>query len=228
MKFSQLLLLNILFLVTTAGALFALYSSQQRNRQMAAAHEMIKSGLAAEINALESEIKAHKAEGIKLREEFGFLTIGDQSKIHAIAIPFVQQSKTWTYRVYLPEGNDYLVACKINDLPIGSEKPKHNFHTPGTSTVAGGPNTIAPRDAPLVLLDGRSFGETVKSSDKSTEGIILWIEMVPSIAKNEQLQTVCVGDAKLARQRHFQPIVERIPVGVKPLGAEHLGCTQSG
>ena len=251
MNFSQLSLLNILFLVTTAGALFAFYSSQQRNRQMAAAHETIKAGMSAEIEALEFEIKAREAEGIKLREEFGFLTIGDRSKIHAIAVPFVQQSKTWIYRIYLPEGNDYYAACKINDLPLGSEKPEHDFNTPGTSTVAGGYNscgigllsgeylitvsvfkddneyrytltckatkgsrnsgggsliadakdkwptksdsfstsgvgqtmTIAPRDAPLILLNGRSFGMKVNSSDKSTEGILLWIEMVPSAAE---------------------------------------------
>lgn len=244
MKFSQLSLLNILLLITTAGALFALYSSQQRNRQVVATLETTKAGM-------ESEIKAHKAEAIKLREEFGFLTIEDKTKIHAIAVPFEQRSMTWTYRVYLPEGNDYFAACKINDLPMASEQPKIDFKTPGTTTIAGGYNscgigissgeylitiavilesnkyryalsckaskgssngtggsliadaedkwpmkthsfasqgvtqkqTIAPNAVPLILLDGRSFGEKSKSSNKSTEGIIAWIETVPRISE---------------------------------------------
>lgn len=53
----------------------------------------------------------------KLRRETGYLEISDPTKIHVVAVP-VMDSRTQRWRVYLPPGARYWLACHANDIPV--------------------------------------------------------------------------------------------------------------
>jgi hypothetical protein len=61
----------------------------------------------------------------KLRNESGFLTIDDRSKVHVIALG-VDEANTWRWRLFIPKGHQYswnIAAEKIpkNDVPEKAE-----------------------------------------------------------------------------------------------------------
>ena len=225
-------LLTLMFLMTIVALSFGLYGAHENNRR------------------LTGQSKVIKAENAKIREENGFLTINDPTRIHAIALPEFRPL-TWSYRVHLPPGRNYFVACKVNGLPLGGVFPKFG-RPPGTSTISSGKGnavaiglapaeylitlaifkneqgdwkchlncrssnfvtdgkrkdatsgigfsakdqwpslqgsfssggvskqmTVVAPDKPIVLLDGRAI-RGKGSSNKSTEGVLVWIEPVP-------------------------------------------------
>ncbi len=82
-----------------------------------------------------------------MREEGGFLTISDKRKIHAIRLRNqqpLQEGEVWSYRVYLPEGQKYVIACQVNDLPTGNNapdygsKPNESILGSGKTSTSGG------------------------------------------------------------------------------------------
>ncbi len=236
MKLRRLSLQNLLFLVACVGVSLALYVSLQSQWRM------------------QAELATLRDENQRIRAEFGFLDVADPQKIHAVRVPFSGPGRTWTYRVFLPDGgNQYYVACRINDLPLDGELPQFGGNPPGVRTISsGGKNstgigltggeylitlsvfvedglpkytihcrasdvskrsgqgggtggsgivgaenkwpirrgafalggvaqqaTVAPADEPLVLLDYRFISEGIKESNRSDQGIIAWIEMLP-------------------------------------------------
>lgn len=60
-----------------------------------------------------------RQEAKRLRDELGYLTIADESKLHAIAIAAEEGyfSKRWRWRIYFPAGREYRVCHKFVDLP---------------------------------------------------------------------------------------------------------------
>jgi hypothetical protein len=82
-----------------------------------------------------------REENSKIRAEFGFLTVTDPNKFHAVRIPLDGQSRTWIYRVFLPLGNDYYAACRINDLPLDGRLPRYVGSPPSPGTISGSKNT---------------------------------------------------------------------------------------
>lgn len=138
MKFS---ILNLLLVLTAAAAMLGLYRSRQALLETAQRYEFLVSELNAKHAELESQNRA-------LRQELGCLTMIDPKKIHAVKLR-TNAPGTWSYRVHLPEGANYYVACKINSLSLKQNLPAMTSRSPlgsfeflgrnseGTSVPAG-------------------------------------------------------------------------------------------
>ena len=123
MKFS---ILNLLLVLTAVAALVGLYSSRQAIFEVTRRYEVQVSELNAKQEDLQEQNRA-------LRQELGSLTITDPKKIHAIKLR-TTAPKTWSYRVYLPDGANYYFACQINSLPLVAVPPTVT-NPPGPSTI---------------------------------------------------------------------------------------------
>ena len=68
-----------------------------------------------------------------------------------------------------------LVALPLDYSQSQEKIPSSYPCSPGLS--AGGMSVAVP-DKPLMLLNGRAFGDKVRSTEQSTEGAVVWIEAV--------------------------------------------------
>ena len=123
MKFS---ILNLLLVLTTTASIIGLYASWRTNSRIVEHYEANLSKQETEIEQLQASLKS-------LRQEAGSLTIDDPTKLHALKLR-TTSDKTWSYRVYLPQGNSYYFATKINDLPSEGTLPDVDT-SPARSTI---------------------------------------------------------------------------------------------
>ncbi|TWT48647.1 hypothetical protein [Botrimarina hoheduenensis] len=137
-------LLNLLLLIALVACAALIYRQQQN------------------VAAMHREVQPLRDEVAKYRNESGGLDIADPEKIYAIAMPG-NTTDEWRYRVYLPEGRRYLVAYRVNDLPIGGAAPQEIPMPSGNtigSTENGGYCTIEPGERIVrVALLKRNDGE---------------------------------------------------------------------
>ena len=150
MKFS---ILNLLLVLTAAASVVGLYASWRTNSEIVERYEANISKQEAEIAQLQAELKS-------LRQEAGSLTIDDPKKIHAVRLRTTSE-KTWSYRVYLPRGDNYYFAAQINSLPSAGTLPDVES-PPEVSTIKGLPgNSVA---------IGRASGEHVVTLSINRDG----------------------------------------------------------
>lgn len=123
MKFS---ILNLILVLTAVAAMLGVYVSRQANLKTTQRYELLVSELKAKHAELNDQNRT-------LRQELGSLTITDLKQIHAVKLR-TTAPKTWSYRIYLPEGANYYFACQINSLPPEPEPPTV-LNPPGTSTI---------------------------------------------------------------------------------------------
>ena len=151
MKFS---ILNLLLVLTTTASFIGLYASWSRNSKIVERYE-------ADISEQDTEIAQLQAALKSLRQEAGFLTINDPTRIHAVKLRTTSR-KTWSYRVYLPQGHSYYFATQINSLPSVDALPEVEA-PPGPSTIKGlqGNSVTIGRDPGeyVVTLSINSIGE---------------------------------------------------------------------
>lgn len=120
----QFTLLNLLLLMTTVAVCFGLYRARldneildQKNQELVAVNESL----------------VQKNEW--LNAERGGLTIEDKTKAYAIRVPEIRDN-VWTYRVHLPEDDEYFVAAVVNNLPTGDYGAMQlEGDPPNTSTI---------------------------------------------------------------------------------------------
>ena len=103
LKFS---ILNLLLILTAVAAILGVYSSRQAHFKTTERYEW----LVSELNAKQMELIDQNK---KLRQELGALTVEDPDQIYAVRLR-TTSPKTWSFRVYLPDGADYYFACQIN------------------------------------------------------------------------------------------------------------------
>ena len=116
----------------------------------------------------EQEFADMRAENLRLREEQGALTIANPTKIHAIRMR-ERHPRTWSYRVWLPPGRDYVVASQINDLPGSAASPAfggRNLLVDRRTIVSSRPRQTGMRLAP---------GEHVVTLAVVEEGAHAWL-----------------------------------------------------
>jgi hypothetical protein len=118
---------NLLMVLTAVAAILGLYSSRQANFKSTQRYELLVAELKVKLAELEDQNKA-------LRQELGSLTITDPKQIHAVKLRTTAR-KTWSFRVYLPEGANYYFACQINSLPL-EPNPPTVLNPPGTKTIS--------------------------------------------------------------------------------------------
>lgn len=123
MKFS---IFSLLLLVTAAASVLGLFASWRTNSGIVQQYESRVSKYELEIDELQAALKS-------LRQEAGFLTVEDPSKIHAVK-QRTTLDNSWSYRVLLPEGRNYYLATQINSLPLDGEIPTVE-HPPNSSTI---------------------------------------------------------------------------------------------
>ncbi|HUE73718.1 MAG TPA: hypothetical protein VMP01_22760, partial [Pirellulaceae bacterium] len=70
----------------------------------------------AKVAALAAQIETQQAEINRLRAEIGFLTIGDRTKVHALAQRSLNDYH-WRWRVYLPPGKPWRLCQALGRIP---------------------------------------------------------------------------------------------------------------
>ncbi len=70
----------------------------------------------------------------QLRDEVGYLSVKDRTKLHAVALD-TGEANTWRWRMFIPKGHRYQwkIACK--DIPLDSPPQSDQ----GTSTISNEP-----------------------------------------------------------------------------------------
>ncbi len=91
-------ILNLLMVLIAVAAIFGMYRSRQANLKTTQRFEL----LVAELKVKKRGTRLEGQNRI-LRQELGSLTITEPKQIHAVKLRSTA-SKTWSYRVYLPEG----------------------------------------------------------------------------------------------------------------------------
>jgi hypothetical protein len=87
------------------------------------------------------ELHQVRREASRLRDELGYLTIGDKDKLHAIALASEEghTARRWRWRLYFPAGRAFRVCYKFSDLPAeGIPNDNYEFFTgaPGELTFS--------------------------------------------------------------------------------------------
>ena len=120
----QFTILNLLLLMTTVAFGFGLYRARQDNEIL----DLKNQDLAAVNDSLAQKNK-------QLNKERGGLAIEDKTKAYAIRVPEIRDN-VWTYRVHLPEGDEFFVAAIVNNLPTGDYGAMQlEGDPPNTSTI---------------------------------------------------------------------------------------------
>jgi hypothetical protein len=129
---SQFTLLNLLLLLTTVAAAVGMVAAYRRVGETKARLEQQLAGVHAELADVRAENK-------RLREDGGYLTIDKADRAYAIRLR-EQQARTWTYRVFLPPGRNYVVASQVNHLPTGGQLTAFSDggSLPSTNTISAG------------------------------------------------------------------------------------------
>ncbi len=73
--------------------------------------------LALSVYRLGSEIGPLRVENKKLNEERGTLVFDDAKLVHAIRVPTRFAKNSGTFRVFIPEGSEYVATVAVNDIP---------------------------------------------------------------------------------------------------------------
>ena len=74
-------------------------------------------GMCIVIVQLWREVVPLREEVRSYRNELGFLTIDDRTRIHGIQVPTREDG--WKWRVYFPPGGDYKLQCYTGIIPAG-------------------------------------------------------------------------------------------------------------
>lgn len=130
----QFTLLNLLLLLTTVAAVVGLAAAYRRIGETRARFER-------QLADVRGELAEVQAENKRLREDGGYLTIEDTNRAYAIRLR-ERQPRTWTYRVSLPPGRNYVVASQVNHLPTHGTLPSFSDSSglPSDKTISAGNN----------------------------------------------------------------------------------------
>jgi len=116
-------LATLILLATIVCLLVSLWTTSRRFREAT-----------GEAERLRAEIR-------KYREEMGYLTISDPSKVHAIGVPALGNLK-WQWRVYLPENRAFRVHVVTGGVPKEGVPPAPRTSSGSTSTIRSGESLL--------------------------------------------------------------------------------------
>ncbi len=74
----------------------------------------------------EAEIDMHLTEIEHYQDKLGMLRIKDQAKTHIIAVEMLQDM-VWRWRIFVPEGKEYLINTVVGEIPPNDYPPAHQF-----------------------------------------------------------------------------------------------------
>jgi hypothetical protein len=112
-------LATLVLLATIVCLAVALWSTSRRFREAT-----------LQVEVLQEEVQ-------KYREEMGYLTISDPSKVHAIGVPALGRLK-WQWRVYLPENRAFRVHAVTGGVPKEGVPAPPGTRSGSTSTMRSG------------------------------------------------------------------------------------------
>lgn len=141
----QVSLLTLVLLVATAAVFLAYFNAQRNNRRL---NEQLE---AAEVARQHASLEIRE-----LQSRLGYLVVNDTTKISIRQIPREFYLNTWTFRVYLPNGSNFYVGCKVNnlsDLPPSVESPPQ----PGKVDYSNANTTITGLSPGEYLVTARIF-----------------------------------------------------------------------
>ena len=73
----------------------------------------------------------YRQEALRLRNEVGYLSVSDPSKVHAIRVMTTQEG-SWRYRVWIPEGRDFLICLgKVSQPTPADNRDFETLHKEG-------------------------------------------------------------------------------------------------
>jgi hypothetical protein len=143
-------------------------------------------GMAIKIVQLRLEIDPLRRDLHMLRKAIGQLSIDDESKVHAIAVPS-HDSLTWRWRVWIPQGRQVTLHYQWGNVPRKGVPSKRSSVTlsPGEQSITLSAMQVGIRASEIeVTLDasGGMVGDSTRSSDRwllGSESYITTFEGVP-------------------------------------------------
>ena len=137
-------------------------------------------GMAIVLVQLWREVGPLRAAVIRLRNEVGVLSVGDQKELHAIQVD-TKDELTWRWRVWIPQGMVYVLLC------TGEEIPKEGFPLRDCSSIwlrEPGEQVIEYR----IRRDPRDekwYGSLHTSSGSAGKSFQPWVDWPNSTSTNE-------------------------------------------
>jgi hypothetical protein len=133
-------------------------------------------GMAIRIVQLRLEVDPLRRDLRVLRKSLGQLSIDDESKLHALAVPTLQDL-TWSWRVWIPEGRQITLHYQWGNVPRKGVPSKRNSVTlpPGEQSIwLSAMQRGARRSEIEVTLDtsGGMVGDSTRSNDRWLMGFI--------------------------------------------------------
>ncbi len=127
-------------------------------------------GMAIKIVQLRLELDPLRRDLRMLRKSLGQLSIDDESKLHAIAVPTLQDL-TWSWRVWIPQGRQVTLHYQWGNVPRTGVPSKRNSVTlpPGEQSIWLSAMQVGPRASEIeVTLDtsGGMVGARTRSNDR--------------------------------------------------------------
>jgi hypothetical protein len=202
-------LLNLVLLLTTAAAAVGLFAAYRRIGETASRYQR-------RLAAVQADLAEVRAANKQLREEGGFLTVEDPSQLYAIRLR-ERQPRTWTYRVHLPPGRNYVVAAQVNRLPPQGQPPEFSDggNLPSVNTISGGND-----DSVATGLAPGQYLLTLEVSRQSDDQWTYSLDVRGSGANNRELKRagsqIALDDAEWPATEHSFGFG-----GVNPWQSEH-------
>jgi hypothetical protein len=133
-------------------------------------------GMAIKIAQLRLEVDPLRRDLRMLRKSLGQLSIHDESKVHAIAVPS-HDNLTWRWRVWIPQGRQITIHYQWGDVPRKGVPSKRNSVTlrPGEQSITLSAMQVGIRASEIeVTLDasGGMVGDSTRLSDRWLLGSI--------------------------------------------------------
>lgn len=114
------------------------------------------------------ELTRVQRENREVRHQAGLLTVSDPTRVHAMAVPTVEDH-TWRWRIYIPDAEKYRLCTRFVDLPQDTV-PKPHFRIdlePGNQVITA---TMRLNGTKPVLKLGSEFRiSTLPLSDASVK-----------------------------------------------------------
>lgn len=120
-----------------------------------------------------------------LRDETGRLSVGDRSKVHAIAVA-TREPNTWQWRLFIPEGHRYSWNLACEDIPVDS--------VPEGGTIGASNEPYWQQDNEVLVtatlrqtsdhewlfavdsIIGDARNQMYGASQQPTQGLMIWLE----------------------------------------------------
>jgi hypothetical protein len=194
-------------------------------------------GLAIVVAQLWREVNPLRTDIFRLRQELGYLSIADETKIYAIQVPGPQPDVS-RYRIFLPKNRQFMIKTRLFNIP--GKKPKQSrqewlasLQGSGMSTsIDSGEQTIDVSVRPDAATKDQwllSFQSVGRAGGGTSGTVMPWM--------NDRRAWQVNGEISIGQQKEFNPddgvvvfalrqgVVKKIKGGYSTIGADETKDT---